>query len=123
MQLLPSESCEFHTVHPILRWLPLKLAECLAEIMLEELAIPAKQGSQYTVAHLDSILSNNLVPSRDGGHLRTTLHWESDNHCRGRPKASCYPFDLACQVDFSGKNPQVHYTLYVILKMYDWFIA
>jgi hypothetical protein len=89
----------FSTAHPILRWLPSKLAEWLVENMLEELAIPEKQvaqlQSQYTVQQLNSILVNNFVPNRDGGHLRTftTLQWESDDY-RGRPKASCYPFDL-----------------------------
>lgn len=98
----------FRTAHPILRWLPSKLAEWLAENMQDELAIPAKQGAQYTVAHLNSILANNLVPNRDGGHLRTftTLQWESDDY-RGRPKARCYPFDLDGH-RFRGNNPQVH---------------
>ena len=98
---------EFRTAHPILRWLPSKLAEWLAENMRDELAIPAKQGARYTVAHLNSILANNLVPNRDGGHLRTftTLQWEHDDY-RGRPKALCYPFDLDGH-RFRGQNPQV----------------
>jgi len=97
----------FRTVHPILRWLPSKLAVWLAENMREELAIPEKKGAQYTVPQLNSILANNLVPNRDGGHLRTftTLQWESDDY-RGRPKARCYPFDLDGH-RFRGQNPQV----------------
>ncbi len=65
----------FLTAHSILRWLPSKLAEWLAENMLEELVIPAKEGAQSTVPHLNSILANNLVPNWNGGHLRmfTTL--------------------------------------------------
>jgi hypothetical protein len=99
----------FSTAHPILRWLPSKLAVWLGENMLEELAIPEKQGAKNTVPQLNSILANNLVPNRDGGHLRTftTLQWESDDY-RGRPKASCYPFDLDGH-RFSGQNPQVCY--------------
>jgi hypothetical protein len=101
----------FCTAHPILRlrWLPLKLAVWfkLGENMGEELAIPEKQGAVYTVLQLNSILANNLVPNRDGGHLRafTTLQWESDDY-RGRPKARCCPFDLDGHC-FRGQNPQV----------------
>jgi hypothetical protein len=61
----------FRTAHPILRWLPSKLAVWLAENMRDELAIPEKQGAKYTVLQLNSILASNLVPNRDGGHLRT----------------------------------------------------
>jgi hypothetical protein len=46
----------------ILRWLPLKLAGWPAEITREELAMPARQGAQYTVTHLNSILANDPVP-------------------------------------------------------------
>ncbi len=106
---------EFSTAHPILRWLPSKLAEWLAEIMLDELAIPAKQGAWYTVAHLNNILANNLVPNRDGGHLRTfmTLQREHDDY-RGLPKARCYPFDLDGH-RFCWQNPQVCYTICYVL--------
>jgi hypothetical protein len=37
------------TAHPILRWLPSKLAQWLAENMREERAIPEKEGAQYAV--------------------------------------------------------------------------
>ena len=97
----------YRKAHPILRWLPSKLAEYLAETMAADLAIPAKQGAKWTVAELNSILAKNLVPGRDGNHLRTfsTIQWESDDY-RGRPKARCYPFDLNGH-RFRGKNPQV----------------
>ena len=39
----------YRTSHPILRWLPSKLAEWLAENLAEELAIPAKHGDKWTV--------------------------------------------------------------------------
>jgi hypothetical protein len=51
---------EFSTEHPVLRWLPSKPAEWLAGNMWEELVIPEKQGAQYTVPQLNSILANNL---------------------------------------------------------------
>jgi hypothetical protein len=82
----------FRTAHPILRWLPSNLAEKLTENMLEELVRPEKQGAQYTVLQLNCSLAKNLLPNRDGGHLRTftTLQWERDDY-RGPAKASCYP--------------------------------
>lgn len=98
---------QYRVAHPILRWLPSKLAEWLAENMQEELAIPAKQGGRWTVEELNRILATVLVPNKDGGHLRTwtTLQWECENY-RGRPKARCYPFDLP-KHRFRGQNPQV----------------
>ncbi len=97
----------FSTAHPKLCWLPSKLALWLGGNMCEELAIPEKQGAKYSVPQLNSILASNLVPNRDGGHLRTstTLQWESDDY-RGRPKARCYPFDPDGHY-FSRQNPQV----------------
>jgi hypothetical protein len=79
----------------------------LAENMRKELAIPEKQGAEYTVPQLNSILANNLVPNRDAGHLRTfaTLQCESDDY-RGRPKARCYPLDLDGH-RFRRPNPKV----------------
>ena len=115
-------SYEYRTAHPILRWLPSKLAQWLGENMEHELAIPAKQGDKYTVAQLNSILMNNLVPNRDGGHLRTFTHlqWECEDY-RGLPKARCYPFDLDGH-RFRGKNPQVfvtcHLTCYISYNRY-----
>ena len=39
----------YRNAHPILRWLPSKLAEWLSENLPEELAIPAKRGDKWTV--------------------------------------------------------------------------
>ena len=107
----------YRKAHPILRWLPSKLAQYLAETMAIELAIPNKKGTRWTVAELNSILASNLVtvPGRDGNHLRTytTLQWESDDYI-GRPKARCYPFDLDGH-RFRGKNPQVKNMTYAIV--------
>jgi hypothetical protein len=107
----------YRKAHPILRWLPSKLAQYLAETMAIELAIPNKKGAKWTVAELNSILASNLVtmPGRDGNHLRTytTLQWESDDYI-GRPKARCYPFDLDGH-RFRGKNPQVKNMTYAIV--------
>jgi hypothetical protein len=99
--------------------------------MAVELAIPAKQGAMWTVAELNSILASNIVPGRDGNHLRTftTLQWESDDYI-GRPKARFYPFDLAGH-RFPGKNPQVCKIIYdtpsyipcYILMYIPWYIT
>ena len=90
------------TSHPILRWLPSKLAEWLAENLAEELAIPAKLGDKWTVEELNTVLERNLVSD-----LRTfgAIQWECELY-RGRPKARCYPFNLDGH-RFRGKNPQV----------------
>ena len=92
----------YRTSHPILRWLPSKLAEWLAENLAEELAIPAKLGDKWTVEELNTVLERNLVSD-----LRTfgAIQWECELY-RGRPKARCYPFNLDGH-RFRGKNPQV----------------
>ena len=113
---------QYRKAHPVLRWLPSKLAEWLAENMQAELAIPAKEGNRFTVAELNSILATVLGPNRYGGHLRTctTLQWECEKN-RGRPKARCYPFDLPGH-RFRGQNPQVFITLYIPYYI-PWYIT
>jgi len=103
----------YRAAHPILRWLPSKLAEWIAENLGQELAIPTKKGEKWTVEELNQILLNNLVSSGpSGGHLRTfgAIQWECELY-RGRPKARCYPFNLDGH-RFRGKNPKViHYII------------
>lgn len=106
----------YRTAHPILRWLPSKLAEWIAENHGQDLAIPAKSGDRWTVEELNNILVHNLVPSGpNGGHLRTfgAIQWECELY-RGRPKARCYPFNLE-KHRFRGRNPQVCRWLYNVL--------
>ena len=83
----------YSTCHSILRWLPSKLAKWIGDNMSAELQISAMTQDKWTVAELNQILANNLVPGGDGGHLRTftTLQWECEYY-NGRPKARCYPF-------------------------------
>ena len=59
--------------HPILRWLPSKFAEWLAEERQAELAIAAKQGACFTFAELNQILATVLVFKSKGEHLRTWI--------------------------------------------------
>jgi hypothetical protein len=104
---------QYRKAYPVLRWLPSKLAEWLAENMQVELAIPAKQDNRFTMAELNSILATVLAPNRDRRHQRTwtTHQWECENYM-GRPKARCYPFYLQGH-RFPGQNPQVFITQYI----------
>ena len=87
----------YRTSHPVLRFLPTKLAEFIGENYASELGIPLKTDlSKWNPAELNTILKQNLVPCRHGtGHLRTfgCIQWECELF-NGRPKARCYPFDL-----------------------------
>ncbi len=99
-------SYEFRTAHPVLRWLPTKLAEWISANLSDELSIPVKNEDKWTAAELNSILINNVVCGSHG-HLRTFggIKWECDLY-NGRPKARCYPFNIDCH-RFRDKNPQI----------------
>ena len=99
-------SYEFRTAHPVLRWLPTKLAEWIGANLSEELLIPDKNEDKWTAAELNNILLNNVVRGPHG-HLRTFggIKWECDLF-NGRPKARCYPFNIDGH-RFRDKNPQV----------------
>ena len=98
----------FRKSHPIIRWLPSKLAAWIGENFGHELQIPPKRDLKWTAGELNAILENNLVPSHGGkGQLRTfgCIQWECELYS-GRPKARCYPFNLKNH-RFRGKNRQV----------------
>ena len=100
--------CKHRTSHPIIRWLPSKLAAWIGDNYGQELGIPPMSGQKWTAGELNSILLHNLVPSSGGaGQLRTfgCIEWESELFS-GRPKARCYPFDLPGH-RFRGKTRQV----------------
>ena len=63
-------SYEYRTAHPVLRWLPTKLAEWIGANLSAELLILDKQGDKWTAAELNSILISNVVCGPHG-HLRT----------------------------------------------------
>ena len=46
----------YSTAHPVLRWLPTKLAEWIGSNLAEELKIPEKQGDLWTAAELNAII-------------------------------------------------------------------
>ena len=97
----------YRTAHPVLRWLPTKLAEWIGSNLGDELGIPQKQGSLWTASELNAIITGNLVGG-DHGHLHTfgCIQWECELF-NGRPKARCYPFDIEGHC-FRNKKPQVH---------------
>jgi len=98
----------YRTAHPVLRWLPTKLAEWIGENLQDELEFPdkadqrAEPGSGWTPAELNHILQTHVVD----GTLTTfgCVEWES-NLCRGVMRARCYPFDMP-KHRFHGMNPK-----------------
>lgn len=99
---------KYRKAHPILRWLPSKLAEWIGDNYGPELGIPPRRHPDaWTVGELNGILDNNLVAGTQG-HLRTfgCIQWESELF-NGRPKARCYPFDLP-KHRFRGANRKVY---------------
>ena len=92
--------------HPLLQFLPLKLAEWVAKNLADELGLP-DSCDQWTSEELNSILTRCLVSDRRGDNLHTfhSVEFESDLY-RGVMRARCYPFNMA-QHRFRGKNVKV----------------
>ncbi len=102
----------FSKSHPIIRWLPTKLAAWIGENFGQELQIPPKRDVEWTAGGLKAILENNLFPSHGGkGQVRTfcCIEWGCELYS-GRPKARCYPFNLKGH-RFRGRNRQVLYVI------------
>ena len=99
----------YRCAHPVLRWLPTKLAEWIVSNLCKEMYIHPKQGAMWTVAELNAILIHNVVGGSHS-HLRTfgCIQWECELF-QGRPKARCYPFDIPGHC-FRNKTPKVHAT-------------
>ena len=87
----------YRTGHPVLRWLPTKLAEWIGENLQEALGFPDKgdvragPGSRWTAAELNHFLQAHVVD----GTLTTfgCVEWEFEQF-RGVIRARCYPFKL-----------------------------
>ena len=91
----------FRDAHPMLRWLPTKLSEWVADNLREELGFPDKCDARWSVQELNAILQEHLVLDRNGNSLECfgCVRWESDLY-RGFMRARCYPFklpELLCQ--------------------------
>ena len=77
----------FRKSHPIIRWLPSKLAAWIGENFGHDLQIPPKRDLEWTAGELNAILENNLVSSHGGkGQLQTFgyIQWECELYS-GRP--------------------------------------
>jgi hypothetical protein len=82
--------------HPVLQFLPTKLAEWIGENMQDELGFPDKRDpNKWSVSELNDILRKHLVRDRKSCSLRTfgCVEWESELY-RGIMRARCYPFNL-----------------------------
>ena len=95
--------------HPVLQWLPTKLAEWIANNMQDGLGFPDRADPRrgWTPAELNSILQNHKVRNRDGCALTTfgCVEWESELY-RGVMRARCYPWKMP-KHRFHKMNPQV----------------
>ena len=76
----------------VTQYLPHKLAEYIGNNLQNELGIK-KEGPKWTVAELNDILHENLVPDRMGNHIHTCekVEWEHEDY-EGRPMARSSPF-------------------------------
>jgi hypothetical protein len=87
----------FHKSHPILHRLPSKLEAWISYNCGQELGIPPQGLPRVDGRELNAILEDNLVPSHCvKGQLQTfgCIQWKWERNS-GRPKARCYPFNLA----------------------------
>ena len=87
----------YRRYHPLLQFLPLKLAEWVAKNMSDELNLPDLPDSDDDLnsAVLNSILTQCMVSNRSGNNLHTyqCVEFESDLY-RGVMRARCYPFNM-----------------------------
>jgi len=108
----------YRKAHPILLWLPSKLAEYIGDNYAQELGIPTKADPRkWSVPELNYILEQCLV-SHARGQLRTFGHiqWECEL-VQGKPRARCFPFDLpGCR--FYGKTRQVLIVVFILCITY-----
>ena len=95
--------------HPMLQFLPQKLAEWIANNYAEELNVPLRPdlSQPWSTATLNRILQTCLVSDRKGINIHTfqTVEFESDLY-RGVMRARCYPFNMERHW-FRGRNVKV----------------
>ena len=107
----------YHTSHPMLQFLPQKLAEWIANNYAEELNVPLRPDltQTWSTATLNRILQTCLISDRKGHNIHTfqTVEFEPDLYCRVM-SACCYPFDME-RHQFRGRNVKVYtYTWYML---------
>jgi hypothetical protein len=94
--------------HPLLQFLPLKLAEWITNNLADELRMRPASVDGWSSAQLNHILTSCLVSDRRGNNLHTfhTVEFEESDLYRGVMRARCYPFDME-EHRFRGKNIKV----------------
>ena len=122
----PPQAVEYlyRSSHPMLQFLPQKLAEWIANNYSEELNVPLRPdpSKPWSAATLNRILQTSLVSDSRGINIHTfqTVEFESDLY-RGVMRARCYPFNME-RHRFRGRNVKVcTYTwyMYCILHVYN----
>jgi hypothetical protein len=87
----------YHSSHPMLQFLPQKLAESIANNYAVELNVPPRldQSKPWSTATLNRILQTCIVSDSRGINIHTfqTVEFESDRYC-GVMRARCYPFNM-----------------------------
>ena len=106
----------YRSSHPMLQFLPQKLAEWIANNYAGELNVPLRTdlSQPWSTATLNRILQTCLVCDRKGINIHTfqTVEFESDLY-RGVMRARCYPFNME-RHRFRGRNVKVcTYTWYM----------
>ena len=102
--------------HPLLQFLPQKLAEWIANNYAVELNVPPRPDPSrpWSTATLNRILQTCIVSDSRGINIHTfhTVEFESDLYSRVL-RARCYPFNME-RHRFRGRNVKVHtYTWYM----------
>ena len=99
----------YRSSHPMLQFLPQKLAEWIANNYAEDLNVPPRPdpSQPWSTATLNRILQTCIVSDSRGINIHTfqTVEFESDLYCRVMP-ARCYPFNMD-RHRFWGKNVKV----------------
>jgi hypothetical protein len=114
--------------HPVLQYLPMKLAEWIGENMQEELGFPDREDPRkWSVSELNNILHRHVVSDRNCCALHTfgRLEWESRSELyRGVMRARCYPFNIPGR-RFHNMNVQVYWATVIpyLSHTHPWFMA
>ena len=93
----PPVTYVYRTCHPMLQFLPQKLAEWIANNYAEELNVPLRPDPKqhWSTATLNIILQTCIVSDRKGNNIHTfqTVEFKSDLYCWVM-RARCYPFNM-----------------------------
>jgi hypothetical protein len=92
--------------HPLLHFLPLKLADWVAKNLAHELRLPQPSDASSS-ADMNHVITSCLVSDRRDNnlHIFHCVEFESDLY-QGIMRERCYPFNMA-QHRFRGRNFKV----------------